>query len=76
MKMINSVILMRVQPGKAKDALDAVKKFKEVKTAFLVFGRYDIVAFAEVVSLEAMEKLSSKVNAIKEIRSTETLMQG
>jgi len=74
--MMNSVILMRIQPGKVKDALAAVKKFKEVKTAFLVFGRYDIVAFAEVVSLEAMEKLSSKVNAIKEIRSTETLMQG
>jgi len=74
--MINSVILMRVQAGKAKAALDAVKKFKEVKTAFLVFGRYDVVAFAELVSLEAVKELSSKVNAIKEIRSTETLMQG
>ncbi|MBS7643075.1 Lrp/AsnC ligand binding domain-containing protein [Candidatus Bathyarchaeota archaeon] len=74
--MINSVILMRVQPGKAKIALDAVKRFKEVKTVFLVFGRYDMVAFAELASLDAVKTFSSKINAIKEIRSSETLIEG
>lgn len=72
---MNGCILIRVLPGKAVAALEAVKKFPEVKRAYFVFGRYDIVAFAEAPTYEALSSLSSKINAIKELKSTETLIE-
>jgi len=72
---MQSCILIRVLPGKGTKALDAIKKFVEVKSAYLVFGRYDIVAFAEAPTFEAISTLTSRVNAIPEIKSTETLLE-
>ena len=73
---MNACILIRVLPGKAAVALEAVKKLPEVKSACFVLGRYDIVAFAEAPTFEALSSLSSKINAIKELKSTETLIEG
>jgi len=73
---MNTCILIRVLPGKAASALEAVKRFSEVKSAYFVFGRYDIVAFAEGETLEGISSLSSKINAIEELKSTETLIEG
>jgi len=72
---MNACILIRVLQGKAAAALEAVKKFPEVKSAYFVLGRYDIVAFAEAPTYEAASSLSSKINAIKELKSTETLTE-
>jgi len=73
---MNACILIRVLPGKAAAALEAVKKIPEVKTAHFILGRYDIVAFTEAPTFEALSSLSSKINAIKELKSTETLIEG
>jgi len=72
---MQSCILIRVLPGRGKAALAALKKFPEIKSAHLVFGRYDIVAFAEAPTYEALSILTSKVNAIPENKSTETLIE-
>jgi len=56
--------------------LDAVKKIPEVKSAYFVFGRYDIVAFVETPSYDAVSKLSNKLHAIVGTKSTETLIEG
>jgi uncharacterized protein with GYD domain len=72
---MQSCILIRVLPGKAEAALAALKKFPEIKSVHLVFGRYDIVAFAEAPTYEALSVLTSKVNAIPENKSTETLIE-
>jgi len=74
--MVRACILIRILPGKAKAALNAVKKIPEVKSAYFAFGRYDIVAFAEAPNHEAISTLSTKANAIKAIKSTETLIEG
>ena len=73
---MNACILIRVLPGKAAAALEAVKKLPEVKRTHFVLGRYDIVAFTEAPTFEALSSLSSKINAIKELKSTETLIEG
>lgn len=72
---MNSCILIRVLPGKGSAALEAVKNFPEVKSASTVFGRYDIVAFAEAPTYEELSTLSTKLNAIPAIKSTETLIE-
>lgn len=68
-------ILIRVLPGKGTAVLEEVKKIPEVKSAFLVFGRYDIVAFAEAATYEALSTLAVKVNAFPETKSTESLIE-
>jgi DNA-binding Lrp family transcriptional regulator len=72
---MNSCILIRVLPGRSSAVLEALKKFPEVKSAHLVLGRYDIVAFAEAATYEDLSTLSSKVNAVPETKSTETLVE-
>ena len=72
---MNSCVLIRVLPGKSSTALEAIKKFPEVKSAHLVLGRYDIVAFAEAPTREDLTTVSAKVNAIPETKSTETLIE-
>ena len=62
-------------PGKASEALKAVKKLPEVKKSFFVFGRYDIVAFVKAPTYEAISTLTTNINAIKELKSTETLVE-
>lgn len=58
--MLNACILIRFVPRKGKDILEKVKKFKEVKEAFIVFGRYDIAAFIEAPDYETVSNLSLK----------------
>lgn len=72
---MQSCILIRVLPGKGTIVLDALKKIPEVKSAFLVFGRYDVVAFVEAPTYEALSTLTTKVNAIPETKSTESLIE-
>jgi len=72
---MNSCILIRVLAGKGSPALEAVKKLPEVKSAHLVLGRYDIVALAEAPTYEGLSTLATKVNAIPDTKSTETLIE-
>lgn len=72
---MQSCILIRVLPGKGVEVLEAVKKFPEIKSAYLVFGRYDVVTFAEAPTFEALSTLTAKVNAIPETKSTESLIE-
>lgn len=72
---MKACILIRVLPGKGEAALKAVRKFPQVKKAYLVFGRYDIIAFAEAPNYEAVSALTANVNSIKELKSTESLIE-
>ena len=72
---VDACILIRVSPGKASEALKAVKKLPEVKKSFFVFGRCDIVAFVEAPTYEAISTLTTNINAIKELKSTKTLVE-
>jgi len=72
---MQSCILIRVTPGKGAAVLRAVKKFRQIKSVYFVFGRYDIVALAEARTYEALSALTARVNAIPETKSTETLME-
>lgn len=73
--MANTCILIRVLRGKGFEVLEGVKKLPEVKSAQLVLGRYDIVAFAETPTYEAATALSLNVNAVGGVKSSETLVE-
>jgi len=73
---MKACVLIRVVPPKGPSVFDALKKIPEVKSAYFVFGRYDIVAFIDAPSYEALSALSSKLHAIAGTKSTETLIEG
>ncbi len=73
--MTNVCMLVRVLRGKGPDVVAALKKLPQVKSAQLVLGRYDVVAFAETPTYEAATALSLKANAVEGVRSSETLVE-
>lgn len=66
-------VLIRNLPGKSANVLKAVK-LPEVKQAYLVFGRYDIVAYVEASTYNVLSALTSKVNTTLGVKSTESLI--
>ncbi|MCD6264052.1 Lrp/AsnC ligand binding domain-containing protein [Candidatus Bathyarchaeota archaeon] len=72
---MKACILIRAQPGKASAVLTAVRKLPGVKKAHLVLGRYDVIALAEVPDYEAAKKLTAKINSIKGLKSSESLIE-
>lgn len=73
--MVRACILIRVSSGAERASLEAVRKVKGVKRAYNVFGRYDVVAFAEAATFRGVSTLAGRVNSIKGIKSTETLIE-
>ncbi len=71
--MKNGCILIRLKPGKVKETLESVRKIEGIVTAFLVFGRYDLVAFAETEELEELFDIAVEINSLEGTESTETL---
>jgi len=73
--MIQACMLIEALPGKVETVLDHIKKIESVRKAFMVFGRFDIVAFVEAQDYEAVRKLSLTVNAIEGVEQTETVVE-
>jgi len=73
---MRACVLIRGMPGKVAESLKDVKKIKGVVKAFPVFGRYDIVAFAQAPDFNSVLKISKQINAIKGVRSTESAIEG
>ncbi len=72
---MDACILVRVIPNSGKEVLDDIRRFKEVRKAFLSFGRYDIVVFVEAPHIATILDISTKINAIEGVVSTETFIE-
>lgn len=72
---MKACVLARILTGKAKEILEEVKRIEGVQKAYLVFGRYDLVAFLEVADYETLREVTGRINAIESLRSTETLVE-
>ncbi len=68
-------VLLKIDAARSKEILNEIKEIKEVKNAFLVFGRYDMVAMLEAENVEEMGRIViEKIAKIPGIKSTETLI--
>jgi DNA-binding Lrp family transcriptional regulator len=66
---------VKTAPGKAKEALEKIRKIEGVTKALGVFGRYDIVVMLEAKDLdEAAEVVLSKIRMTEGVTDTETLI--
>jgi DNA-binding Lrp family transcriptional regulator len=46
--MLDACILIKTTPTKIVEILESIKKIKQVEKAYMVSGRWDIVAFVKV----------------------------
>jgi uncharacterized protein with GYD domain len=71
--MLNACILLKVMPTKADMILDTVRKVTGIRKAYFTYGRFDLAAFVEVEDYKKLREITTQINGIEGIRSTETL---
>ena len=68
-------ILINTEIGAIPEVLEAVKKIKDVKEAYALFGVYDIMAKVGAESTHKLkETVTLKVRRIENVRSTVTMI--
>ncbi|NIR86891.1 Lrp/AsnC family transcriptional regulator [Candidatus Bathyarchaeota archaeon] len=76
--MVTAFVMIRVGTGEVLDfervVKEEIKKMKEVKTVYSVFGRYDLIAQATAPTLEDLSRLADKIRAVAGVLSTESLI--
>lgn len=70
---MNACILLKVVPIKAYSILSAVKNIEAVRKAYFTHGRFDIAVFIDIADYKELREVTTKINCIEGIRSTETL---
>ena len=71
--MLNACILLKVVPSKADRIINEVKTINGVKKAYQTAGRFDIAIFVEVKDYQELRDLTTQINSLENVRSTETL---
>ncbi|RLI34505.1 hypothetical protein DRO55_06445 [Candidatus Bathyarchaeota archaeon] len=73
--MLNACVLLKVIPTKADAILEAVQGIRGVRKAYFTYGRFDIAVFVEVEDYKELRALTTEINSIEGVRSTETLAE-
>ena len=71
--MLDACVLLKVVPTKASAILDTVRKIAWVRKAYSTYGRFDLVVFLDVRDYKELREITSQINSIEGVRSTETL---
>ena len=72
--MIRAYILIRTRVGEIKAAVKKMNELDYIDNISVVAGDYDIVAKANVESLEALMELTDRIQEIQGIERTNTLV--
>ena len=71
--VIHGLVLLKAPAGVQEKVLSESRKIRGVMDAFSVFGRYDAVVLIEAENFDELRRTAKQVNAIKGVKSTETL---
>jgi DNA-binding Lrp family transcriptional regulator len=71
--LISACILIRAERGKFEEVANKLKQIPEVKEAYSVLGRYDIVVDVEAPDSKALAHAIVKANRLGGVVFTETL---
>jgi len=71
--MLDACILLKVVPTKADMIIDTIRKVTGVRKAYFTYGRFDLAVFVEVEDYKKLREITTQINGIEGIRSTETL---
>jgi len=73
--LVKACILIKVVPTRVEQVLDRVRRLGEARKVYPVYGRWDIVAFIEVLEYRRLKELTGDINRLEGVRSTETLAE-
>lgn len=71
--MLDACILLKVVPTKAKKILKTINEIAGVRKAYFTYGRFDLAVFVEAEDYKKLREITTNINSIEGIRSTETL---
>ena len=71
--MLDACVLLKVVPTKANMILNTVRKITGVRKAYFTYGRFDLAVFVEAENYKKLREITTQINSIDGIRSTETL---
>ena len=75
LKMPLAFVLVNVEAGTDREVLENIKKIPEVRSAYMVYGVYDIVVMLESDTLERLrEMVTKKIRQLDKVRSTMTMI--
>lgn len=70
---MNACILLKIIPIKANAILSAIQAISGIRKAYFTYGRFDIAVFVDVANYKELREVTTRINGIEGIRSTETL---
>jgi DNA-binding Lrp family transcriptional regulator len=73
--LLNACILIKTTPLQTDSVLQETRSLKGVRKAFVAYGRFDMIAFAETDDYLGLRKLTGAINTLEGVRSTETLVE-
>ena len=72
--MVIVIVLIQVEVGKAKAALDHVEKISTVQNVYMVTGPYDVIAIVDLPSKGDFRRLVEDIHDAPGVTRTETCM--
>jgi len=72
--LLEAYILINTEPGMLWAVAEAALKIEGVKMAHAVTGQFDAVAYVEFVKMEDLGKIIEKLQRVKDVRRTQTLI--
>lgn len=73
--MVKACVLVRFQRAVGKDLLENIRGLQNVERAYFSLGRYDAIVFLSAGSHAAVARTAMRINSIRGVKSTETLLE-
>ncbi|MHA2601543.1 MAG: Lrp/AsnC ligand binding domain-containing protein [Candidatus Thorarchaeota archaeon SMTZ1-83] len=70
--MVSVVVLIKAEAGTIWDACKHITEIDGITRADVVTGPYDVIAYAELPSVEDLRRLMKSVHEVEGINRTET----
>ena len=72
--MVIGVTMVNVMPGSEKTTYVEIKKMKNVRDIYHVFGEFDFVVIIEANSLSELNKTVDDIRSIEGVTKTQTVV--
>ena len=72
MLLLESYFLIEASSGNVWKVLDKIVEIDGIKMAHVVAGSFDVIAFAEVSTIEELTALIQKIQTVPDVQKTQT----
>jgi DNA-binding Lrp family transcriptional regulator len=73
--MVKAIVLINIIPEKTEKIFNNIKKFPEIKEAFLVYGEYDAVLVINTKTTHDVQEFVREIRKINGVVRTVTVIE-